>query len=104
MAHSGRFSERIATRSPGWIPRLLSPSESARTVNPKSLAEMGRHCPSTFDSRRFGLPVAAADANTSQSVRISVAIVLLMRGGPRLRSDCVAAAQEGQGSERVRRV
>ena len=34
--HSGRVWARIATLSPGWMPRSTSPSPISRTVSPSS--------------------------------------------------------------------
>ena len=76
MAHSGRFSERMATRSPGWTPRALNPSESALTVKPKSAAGIGFHSPPTLEIRRLGFPLAAAIRKMSHRVRGSLAMVV----------------------------
>src|SRR4030095_7023011 len=91
MAHAGGFSARIATRSPGWMPRPFKPSESARTVNPKSEAEIGFHCPSTLEISRFGFPLAAAARKRSQRVRGALGIE--SPSSP----DCVLRLGAGQG-------
>src|SRR5262245_21793985 len=75
MAHSGRFSERIAARSPGCSPRPFRPSESARTVKPKSPAGIDFHTPLTLETRRPGFPLDAAMEKMSHSVRGSMAMV-----------------------------
>src|SRR5258706_370236 len=88
MAQSGRFSDRIATRSPGWMPSVFRPSDRARTVKPKSAEEIGFHAPPTFEIRKSGFPAAAARRKTSQRVRTWLLMVSPVRS-PRLAGDSV---------------
>src|SRR6476661_6557147 len=72
MAHSTRFSERIATRSPGWTPSAFNPSERLRTVYEKSRAEIGDQRPGP--SRRSwtaSFPEPARPSKMSKSVETS---------------------------------
>ena len=45
MTHSGLFSERIATLSPGFRPRAWKPNERRRTVVSNSAVEMDFQAP-----------------------------------------------------------
>src|SRR5829696_4771063 len=55
IAHSGRFSERIATRSPAWSPSSCSPSASRRTRSPTVRVEIGVYAPLIFTWSASGL-------------------------------------------------
>jgi hypothetical protein len=54
MAHSGRFSERIAIRSPFSMPRLRRPIDSSSTAVRKASELMGAQAPSFLYERCSG--------------------------------------------------
>ena len=54
MTHSGRFSERMATRSPGFKPSARKPNERRRTVASTSSVEILSQTPSRLTIIRSG--------------------------------------------------
>ena len=54
MTHSGRFSERMAMRSPGFKPRAWKPRERRRTIASTSSVEIFVQTPSRLTIIRSG--------------------------------------------------
>jgi hypothetical protein len=69
MTHSGRFSERMATRSPGPMPRAWNPSDSRRTVVSISSVEILVQSPSFLTIIRTGFRWVRQD---SRNMRLRV--------------------------------
>src|SRR5947209_7558167 len=63
IAHSGRFSERMATRSPGLTPACRSAVASQRTVSRNSEMVVSTHRPSRLYLKTAGGSEATVRAN-----------------------------------------
>ena len=60
-AHSGRFSERMAIRSPFAIPSPRRPIESSSTATRSSSELVARHSPPRFTRRWSGFLKVSTD-------------------------------------------
>src|SRR5215204_1377191 len=64
MAHSGRFSDRIATRSPRWIPIAVSPYRTRRILSINVRWEIGVYCSPTRTTIASGLSYFSTASNS----------------------------------------
>src|SRR6185436_1943030 len=81
IAHSGRFSERMATRSPCFTPRWRSAVATLRTVSWNSGTPTSTHAPFFFDFSTAGR------STPHVTVKISLRVLISMPEAPLIGGD-----------------